>query len=688
MGAVYLARQSRPWRLVAVKILATPSLNTDIYLERFRREADTVAALEHPNIMPVYAYGEQYGLAYLVMPYIKGGSLYDCLTREGRFPLDKVVNYLDQIAAAVEVAHKHGVIHRDIKPANILITPEERLLLADFGLVKVIDGDQSLQSPLTDPLMTPGTPAYMAPEQAFGEEIDPRADLYSLGVVLYQMVTGTLPFQGSPLQIISQLHFPPPPPRTWRPDLPVTAERVILRAIAKRPEQRYACAKHLADAFRMAVNPACIYVSSVSPADISPTRPDSPEMQKSPVVHQNFKDVSSRRLFLREAGTLLATTLVAGAIVYAVYPLTHGQKQSGTATTDYDVAVTQNGIMFGFDAAHTHCNPYEQVINTSNIDRLVLNWQYHLGGIMESSPVVAHGMVYAGSDDGYFRAIDARTGRQIWTAPAEGSISSSPAMAKDLVYVGSHDHKLYAFDASTGQQKWASSTQDQIKSSPAVVNGMVYVGSYDHKLYAFDASTGQQKWAFATGDAIFASPAVANGIVYIGSKDGRLYALDASTGQQKWASSTGGPITSSPAVFYHVVYVGSQDDKLYAFGASTGQRKWAAPTGSKIDSSPAIDNGTIYVGSRDHKLYAFDATTGQQKWTFSTKNGVFASPTIANGIVYVGSWDHRLYALDASTGQQKWVFVTGNSIASSPVVADGIVYVGSKDGKLYAFHLA
>ncbi|GHO75712.1 hypothetical protein KSD_34830 [Ktedonobacter sp. SOSP1-85] len=153
MGAVFLAQQSRPRRQVAVKVLFpfTP-LNPGqkaAFLERFRRETDAAASLVHPNIMPVHEYGEQDGLAYLVMPYLSGGTLRDVLEREGRLPLAQTSNYLEQLAAALEVAHGRGVIHRDLKPANVMLTQEGRLVLTDFGLVKILSDGQSAQVRLT-----------------------------------------------------------------------------------------------------------------------------------------------------------------------------------------------------------------------------------------------------------------------------------------------------------------------------------------------------------------------------------------------------------------------------------------------------------------------------------------------------------------------------------------------------------
>lgn len=259
MGAVYLAQQSRPRRQVAVKVLLPATTlkphQLVAFLERFRRETDAAASLEHPNIMPVYEYGEQDGLAYLVMPYINGGTLRDVMEREGQLPLSKVLHYLQQLAAALDFAHQSGIIHRDIKPANILLTLEDRVLLTDFGLVKVLADGQSAQARLTGPGAPVGTPDYMAPEQVIGDEVDGRADLYSLGVIVYQMITGMTPFQGeTPMQIAMQhLHMPPSSLRLYRTDLPEAAEQVILRSLAKRPGERYARGKDFARAFRLAL---------------------------------------------------------------------------------------------------------------------------------------------------------------------------------------------------------------------------------------------------------------------------------------------------------------------------------------------------------------------------------------------------------------------------------------------------
>ncbi len=278
-GAVFLAQQSRPRRQVAVKVLlpitALQPSQRAAFLERFRRETDAAASLEHPNILLVHEYGERDGLAYLVMPYVSGGTLRDELDHKGQLPFPTIVNYLEQIAAALDFAHARGVIHRDVKPANILLTPEKRLLLTDFGLVKIISEEQKGQNPLSEIGMPMGTPDYMAPEQVIGSEIDGRADLYALGIILYQMLTGTVPFKGEmPMKVaMHHMHTPPPALRAFRPDLPVAGEQVVLRALAKRSSDRYERAQDLASSFRLVLETAGLLTNvmqNASPAFNAP----------------------------------------------------------------------------------------------------------------------------------------------------------------------------------------------------------------------------------------------------------------------------------------------------------------------------------------------------------------------------------------------------------------------------------
>jgi serine/threonine protein kinase len=269
MGAVYLARQTRPARNVAVKILLPNlAMNSQVYQEflaRFRREADVIAKLEHVNIMPIYEYGEQDGLAYLVMPHLTGGSLRDVLARRGALPLEEVVKYIDQAASALDYAHAQGVIHRDLKPANFLLHADGRLVLADFGIARIME-ERSPGATLTKAGSMLGTPEYMAPEMAQGQTVDYRADIYELGIVLFEMLSGHVPFTGntSYAVIIKHIQEPLPLLRQVNPVIAPEIDEVVQKTTAKEPEDRYPTVREMAQALRKASRASITYLNHSS----------------------------------------------------------------------------------------------------------------------------------------------------------------------------------------------------------------------------------------------------------------------------------------------------------------------------------------------------------------------------------------------------------------------------------------
>jgi len=312
-------------------------------------------------------------------------------------------------------------------------------------------------------------------------------------------------------------------------------------------------------------------------------------------------------------------------------------------------------------------------------------WNYTTSGNVYSSPAVADGMVFVGSNDGNVYALDQHTGAHIWNYSTGNAVMSSPAVADGKVYVGSNDSKVYALDQYTGAHIWNYTTGDWITSSPTVADGKVFVGSFDGKVYCLDAATGAHIWNYTTGGLGWSSPAVADGKVYIGSGDGKVYCLDVATGAHIWNYTTGDWITSSPTVADGMVFVGSNDGNVYALDQHTGAHVWNYTTGDRAYSSPAVVDGKVYIGSRDNKTYCLDASTGEHIWNYTTNNLVSSSPAVADGKVYVGSKDNKVYCLDAAIGAHVWSYTTGDCVESSPAVADGMVFVGSYDHVVYAF---
>jgi eukaryotic-like serine/threonine-protein kinase len=258
MATVYLAHDLRHERKVAIKVLR-PDLAAVIGAERFVREIRTVAALQHPHILGLIDSGEVQGTAYYVMPFVEGESLRERLRREKQLPIAEAVRITQEVASALDYAHRHGVIHRDIKPENVLLH-DGQALVADFGIALAVS--QAGGSRMTETGLSLGTPHYMSPEQAMGErEITARSDVYALGCVLYEMLTGDPPFMGSTAQAIvaKVLTEKPVPPRRVRERVPESVEAAVLTALEKLPADRFATAVEFAQALEPgAARPATV----------------------------------------------------------------------------------------------------------------------------------------------------------------------------------------------------------------------------------------------------------------------------------------------------------------------------------------------------------------------------------------------------------------------------------------------
>jgi serine/threonine protein kinase/formylglycine-generating enzyme required for sulfatase activity len=235
MAALYKAYQPVMDRYVALKVLPRQLARDSQFLGRFEQEAKVIASLQHPHILPVFDYGEVDDYTFIVMPFVETGTLSDILGQP--LPLVRIQKIASQVGDALDYAHSRGIIHRDIKPSNILIDERGNCLLADFGIAKMVEG--TTQFTQTGGIV--GTPAYMSPEQGLGQKPDGRSDIYSFGVILYEMATGRPPYQAeTPMAVvIKHIHDPLPPPRTINPQISGAFERIILKALAKNREDRY-----------------------------------------------------------------------------------------------------------------------------------------------------------------------------------------------------------------------------------------------------------------------------------------------------------------------------------------------------------------------------------------------------------------------------------------------------------------
>jgi outer membrane protein assembly factor BamB len=339
-------------------------------------------------------------------------------------------------------------------------------------------------------------------------------------------------------------------------------------------------------------------------------------------------------------------------------------------------------------------------------------WIFETEGAVHSSPAIVDGVVYIGSYDGYFYAIDAYTGMEVWDYYVGYSITSSPAVEGEFVYFLAENGIFYALNKTDGTLEWSYDMGDGAWdwSSPAVHNGYVFVGSSLGYLYKFDALTGAYVWNTYIGAQPNSHTTVCNGKVYSGTHnfdDGAstLLALDEISGNIVWRynysdyhigvtgmiNHNGVTIADGDGdgylnVYFGVVYWNDVGPTAICLNETDGTELWAVDIGGWSTSTPAYHDGVIFIGSDDYNLYALNAVDGSEIWNYTSGGAIYASPAVADGKVYFGSLDHIIYCVDETTGVLKWSYDTGASrVYGSPAVNDGILYVGNENGKVYAF---
>lgn len=316
---------------VAIKVLSPVLAQEQQFTKRFEREAEVVMRLSHPNIVPVIDYGQDSGFAYLVMPLLQVGSLADRLA-EGPLTPAEGGRLLTQLAQALQFAHDQGVVHRDVKPSNVLMDENGGALLADFGLARIHDASVSLTG---SALL--GTPAYMSPEQARGEKVGPASDQYSMGIILYQLCTGNLPFEAeTPMAVmLKHINEPVPLARKAAPNVPEAIEHVILKATAKVPEQRFGSVTELNAAFQAALAHARDPFANPAPRiELPPSNVTPPASEVGAYPIQANAPKRSRLSRLAGAAALLLLLGLACPVALLVYNGEFGGAAEGSGFED------------------------------------------------------------------------------------------------------------------------------------------------------------------------------------------------------------------------------------------------------------------------------------------------------------------------------------------------------------------
>jgi serine/threonine protein kinase len=487
MSTVFLGQNlDDPQELIAIKVLLpseSPVPDTYAsYKARFLREASAAYQLQHPHIVPVLEYGEVKDLPYIIMPFLPGGTLSAHLAATHEpLPLSEVTRYINQIASALDYIHQRGVVHRDIKPGNMLFDAQGNVYLIDFGIVHLFDSGPGALNPQSTELTATGemlgTPSYMAPEQFRDEQAEPEADVYSLGILLYQLVTGQVPFKAESPVLLGMKHLTevPLPPRTLRPELPEAAQAAILQALAKQPADRFASAPALARAFEDGLKGEWTEGLSEAVADQSETQlslprlsaplAEAPEAAQGANAAQIARQSHPRRLsYMLPRGVLLVATMLLALLLLftsqkAILPLpfslpadmgnrlfpgsTGGLSVSPTPTTPHSISAA-NGPISGPITLAVQNN------SVSAVQDKLLRWRYQTNGQVVPPAVMVNGVVYVATGSGQVYALRMNDGSLLWSYSTNNSVLAPLMVANGVVYVTTADGEVYELRAGDG----------------------------------------------------------------------------------------------------------------------------------------------------------------------------------------------------------------------------------------------
>lgn len=497
MGAVFLGQSLDDSEAqVAIKILLPSqyvlSEARTSFQTRFMREAKALSSLHHPHIVPVLSYGKMDELSYIIMTYLPGGTLSSRIqAKRKRLPFAEVTRYATQLARALDYAHSQGIVHRDIKPGNVLLDADGNVCLSDFGIARFFESSPDVLSTVPVSLTSTGevfgTPSYMAPELFRGELAEPTADVYALGVLLYQLVTGRVPFQGKGALDVGIKHISeaPLPARALRPELPEPAEAALLRALAKSPSERFATAGELANTFNMGLEglwPAGVSVRPIEELKTQIQTLEGSRQLQSASSKNTRKKSSLGRSWQNMRGTLVAVVLVVILLQALVVGIMMGTHSFGSSTSLSALSTSFHKVQsLPSPTARTflpvkvtpsptsHILPSDPAPYIANYDPNSMHF------------AVSNNHMYAISDSG---------NTILWIYTTNNPIVLPPLVVANAIYMVTNKGQVYALYLTDGALLWSYATHTSTSSPLTIENGIIMMYTNSGVAYRFLASNG------------------------------------------------------------------------------------------------------------------------------------------------------------------------------------------------------
>ena len=627
-AVVYRARQPGLDRIVALKVLQSGPMASVEQLQRFMQEAQSAARLQHPNIVPIHDFGVQAGQHYFTMDLIDGESLADRLAR-GPIPTREALAITRQVADALHFAHEHNVVHRDIKPGNILLDKSGRVHVTDFGVAKEMDHTEMR---LTATGQMIGTPQYMSPEQASGRSahVDRRADVFSLGSTLYEMLTGQPAFLAdSMMQMLHKIcHDDPPSPHTLNHKIHRDAATICLKAIEKDLPRRYQTARAMAQDIER-------FLASEPIAATAPS-----------LVLRRLRKLK------RHVPLIAGNLLLAGLALYALrlylrsrpshVELRIGTENCEVTLDDQRIAPEQFAEPMLIKAGRHHVqvasepeyNPQEFTFVTKPAESVSFNvdLERRRGRLVVTANPPDAGITIFGPDNYRLPLRGPRVEQELPTGPYTVLVYRENYLAHDLDVVVANHATNTCTVALPSVGVWSAPTGANIQSVPAVADvddsGMTeaVVGDNAGSVYCVSARTGVMKWVHQVGDAVQAPVAVAATNIFVGTTAGKLFCLAGGDGHEVWRKpfDAGGPIYG--AILLRDVngdgtpdaIIGSGDGSVFAVSGVTGTGLWTNNVEGRIESAVALGrsgtNEVVLVGTSSMFLYCYSVARGELLW--------------------------------------------------------------------------
>jgi len=729
MGQVFLAT-SPGGRMVAVKVIHAELARDAEFVRRFRAEVDAARRVSGLYTAPVVAADVDARPPWLATAFVPGPPLEGLVHRYGPLPVPALWRLAAGLADALRAIHAAGLVHRDLKPANVLLASDGPRVI-DFGIARAV-----ADSRLTATGSIIGTPSFMSPEQVEGTVAGPPSDVFSLGSVLAFAASGSSPFSGgpgaSPASMMYRIVYTPPELGMVPEELRELVQACLAKEPMWRPDLGQVAARCAQAAEQLGMTPVIFWPPDVGSAIEAQQAKLAAQVQDIPVPSSSVSvpafqagsaamragsPAEASLAWGREAGRELTDpsrygssgptgpsaqtgltvrgvsrrTLLVGGGAAACVATAGGVAAwltSQSASSPLGSASSPSGAAQGRAARSVTGGSGGDGSNGTGPGSLA--WTFTMGDIADSIPYVANGVVYVGNQDNFLRAINAKTGKQIWKTRV-GDVHPAPELVGGMLCAVADGGQFSVLRPAAGTVAWQLDSRvvpQPVRNWASAGSSVFLAPSLETPLHAYDAATGSVRQSFGSPGQFWAGAfGAANGVLYALEELGALHAFSISSGAGLWDVSldAGSLLIVRLIIDSGSIYLTTDDGILYSVNATNGKQNWSYQTGSADVSEPAVADGMVYIIDMDGTLHAINAASGKQAWSHSAEDGGDVGAAAANGTVYFSAGG-SVQSVDAKTGTAIWSYTPQKSVEffTTPAVGNGLIFIGANDDNLYA----